>query len=140
MGKDSSCFYCMKDKRLDDLMVEIAPLQVSTLFLFKEQTYHGRCLVAYRDHVKELFELDDEQLHLFMQDVKRAAAAMQKAFSPAKINYGAFSDKLAHLHFHLVPKYEGGPDWGGTFRMNPQQTYLSDTEYKELANAVRRSL
>lgn len=140
MPKDNGCFYCMKDKRLDDLMVEIAPLQVSTLFLFKEQTYRGRCLVAYRDHVKELFELDDDQLHLFMQDVTHAAAAMQKAFSPAKINYGAFSDTLAHLHFHLVPKYEGGPDWGGVFRMNPRQTYLGDAEYKELADAVRRCL
>lgn len=140
MAKDNTCFYCQKDSRLDDLMVEVAPLQVSTLYLFREQTYRGRCLVAYRDHVKELFELDDEQLRLFMQDVKRAAAAIHRAFSPDKINYGAFSDTLAHLHFHLVPKYKDGPDWGGTFRMNPRQTYLTDAEYKSLADAVRRCL
>lgn len=140
MAKDSSCFYCQRDSRLDDLMIEIAPLQVSTLFLFREQTYHGRCLVAYKDHVKELFELDDEQLRLFMQDVKHAATAMQQAFSPDKVNYGAFSDTLAHLHFHLVPKYKDGPDWGGTFQMNPHKTYLSDAEYSELVQAVRSCL
>ena len=44
---------------------------------------------------------------------------MQKAFSPAKINYGAYSDNLPHLHFHLVPKHEDGLNYGGTFEMNP---------------------
>ena len=38
---------------------------------------------------------------------------MQKAFQPEKINYGAYSDKLSHLHFHLAPKYVDGPDYGG---------------------------
>lgn len=140
MGTENTCFYCAKDQRLDDLMIEVAPLGVSTLYLFREQTYRGRCLVAYKGHVKELYELDDAELARFMLDVKRAAVAMSRAFSPAKINYGAYSDKLPHLHFHLVPKYEGGPDWGGTFQMNPQATYLSDGEYRQLIEAVRKYL
>jgi diadenosine tetraphosphate (Ap4A) HIT family hydrolase len=63
------CLYCRKDQRLNDLMIEIAPLGVSTLYLFKEQTYRGRCVVAYRDHVNELFELSDPELALFTKDV-----------------------------------------------------------------------
>ena len=42
--------------------------------------------------------------------------------SPAKINYGTYSDTLEHLHFHLVPKYVDGPDFGGVFRMNPKES------------------
>ena len=140
MTEGNTCFYCAKDQRLDDLMIEVAKLSVSTLYLFREQTYRGRCLVAYKGHVKELYELDDAELAKFMLDVKRAATAMSRAFSPDKINYGAYSDKLPHLHIHLVPKYEGGPDWGGTFRMNPQATYLSDGEYRERIEAVRQYL
>jgi diadenosine tetraphosphate (Ap4A) HIT family hydrolase len=30
-----------------------------------------------------------------------------KPFKPDKINYGAFGDKIPHLHMHLVPKHEG---------------------------------
>ena len=51
---------------------------------------------------------------------------MQKAFQPEKINYGAYSDKLSHLHFHLAPKYVDGPDYGGIFQMNPGNVYLTD--------------
>ena len=46
------CLYCTNNQTLHDLMIEFAQLSVSRAFLFKEQTYRGRCLVAYKDHVK----------------------------------------------------------------------------------------
>ena len=41
------CLYCQNNETLHNLMIEIAPLSVSRVFLFKEQTYRGRCLVVY---------------------------------------------------------------------------------------------
>jgi len=122
-------------------MIEIAPMQVSTLYLFKEQTYRGRCVVAYRAHVNELFELSDAELTLFTQDVARAAKAMQASLGATKINYGAYSDKLPHLHMHLVPKYTDGPSWGTTFTMMPEPKHLlTDTAYAELISAIKAKL
>jgi diadenosine tetraphosphate (Ap4A) HIT family hydrolase len=135
------CLYCRKDQRLQDLMIEIGPMQVSTLYLFKEQTYRGRCVVAYRAHVNELFELPPSELTLFTQDVARAAKAMKAAFNPAKINYGAYSDKLPHLHMHLVPKYVDGPSWGAPFAMMPEpKQLLSAADYAELIARLRPHL
>lgn len=85
MELNKDCMYCMEDERRDNLMIEIAKLEVSTVFLFKEQTYKGRCNVVYKDHVKELFHLDDENLAAYMRDVKRTAAAIDKAFQPGKL-------------------------------------------------------
>lgn len=116
------------------------PLSVSRVFLFKEQTYHGRCLVAYNGHVNDLFELSDEERNKFMEDVTRVTRAMDKVFHPEKINYGAYSDKLSHLHFHLAPKYVDGPDYGGTFRMNPGEVYLTDAEYADMVDKMRKAL
>ncbi|MCI6477211.1 MAG: HIT family protein, partial [Bacteroidales bacterium] len=73
-------------------------------------------------------------------DVCQATSAMQRAFEPEKINYGAFSDTLSHLHFHLVPKYIGGPDYPGLFRMNPGEVYLSDEEYSEMISRIKAEL
>jgi len=75
-----------------------------------------------------------------MSDVCQVATAIQKAFSPTKINYGAYSDKLPHLHFHLVPKYENGFEFGGVFEMNPQIVYLSDAEYADIIQKIVNSL
>lgn len=135
-----NCLYCQRNQTQKDLMIEICDLSVSTVFLFKEQTYKGRCVVAYKGHNEELYELNDTELLAFMKDVNRVALAMKKAFNPEKINYGAYSDKLKHLHFHLVPKYIDGIDFGGTFTMNPQKVYLSDAEYNELINAIKKEL
>mgnify|MGYP001775723131 FL=1 len=134
------CLYCQNNERQHNLMIEVAKLSVSRLFIFKEQTYRGRCLVAYDGHVDDLNLLSDDQRNAFMADVARTTRAMQKVFNPDKINYGAYSDTLSHLHFHLVPKYAGGPDFGGVFRMNPQEVYLSDEEYADMAENLKKEL
>lgn len=140
LSDPKECLYCQNNQTLHDLMIEITTLSVSRLFLFKEQTYYGRCLVAYKDHVHDLNMLSEEERNAFMADVVRVTKAMQKVFNPQKINYGAYSDKLSHLHFHLAPKYEDGPDFGGTFTMNPQKVYLPEEEYQEMIAKIKAEL
>lgn len=140
MELNKDCMYCMEDQRRDDLMIEICKLDVSSVFLFREQTYKGRCNVVYKGHVKELFQLDGEEFNAFMNDVKKVAAAVDKAYNPGKINYGAYGDKMHHLHMHVVPKYDGGANWGSIFEMNPGKVYLSDEEYKEMAEKIKKYL
>lgn len=122
-------------------MIEVAPLPFSTLYLFKEQSHPGRCVVAYRAHVNELFELSDPELVGFTRDVARAAKAIKAAFNPNKINYGAYSDKLPHLHMHLVPKYEGGVNWGAPFEMMPaNKKLLGEADYAAMIAAIKAKL
>lgn len=141
MSEKPDCLYCRKDQRLTDLMIEIAPMSASTLYLFKEQTHRGRCVVAYNGHVNELFELPDAELIRFTQDVARAAKAIKAAVGAKKINYGAYSDKLPHLHMHLVPKFEGGTAWGAPFEMMPaNKQLLSDADYAALIQSIKAKL
>ena len=135
-----NCLYCQNKAKLDELMIKIADLEVSTVYLFKEQTHPGRCVVAYKDHVNQQHDIPQEEWVKFMLDTRRVAEAIDKAFHTAKINYGAYSDTLKHAHWHLCPKYEGGPEWGGTFEMNPGKTYLSDAEYKDIIEKIRAQL
>ena len=140
MEKYPDCLYCSRNQLQHDLMIEICDLGASTLFLFKEQTYHGRCVVAYKDHANQLFELSNADRNAFMADVAHVAKALSTAFNPVKINMGAYSDKLQHLHFHLAPKYVDGPDYGGTFQMNPQKVYLTESEYEDVIAKIKAVL
>ncbi|WP_207532296.1 HIT family protein [Desertivirga arenae] len=142
MSTNTECMYCAKDQRLSDLMIEVAELDASILYLFKEQTYKGRCVVAYKkEHKNEIFELSEEEMILFTKDVARVAKAVKTAFSPGKINYGAYGDKMPHIHFHIVPKYENAPKWGSTFDMQPdEKVYLSESEYTEVINKIKENL
>ncbi len=139
MNYDKNCLYCSKNDELDSLMIKICDLEVSTVYLFKEQTYKGRCNVVYKGHESEITDLTEDEAEKFIRDIRKAAKAIQKAFNPDKINYGAYADKMKHLHFHLVPKYKEGPSWGNVFEMNPSKVLLKDAEYNELINKINAS-
>ena len=141
MGKDDTCHYCTKVQSLKDIMIEIVEMKVSTLYLYREQSHKGRCVLAYKDHVKELFDLEEKDLNLYMQDVTKAAAAIKKAFSADKMNFGVYSDKVPHLHFHLVPKYKDGYEWGTPFAMMPEKPiFLNEEQYKEIIRRIKEQL
>ena len=138
--KDTNCAYCMRGELLDKFGIFICDLSVSTLILFKEQSKPGRCIVAYKDHVSEIINISEEERNAFMADVVKAANAIHAAFHPDKLNYGAYGDTGCHLHMHLVPKYNGGDEWGGTFQMNPGKTYLTDAVYQEMIEKIKANL
>ncbi|MZQ80833.1 HIT domain-containing protein [Paenibacillus sp. 5J-6] len=135
------CNYCSKNEALNNLMIEIGQLRVSTLYLFREQTYRGRCIVALNEHETEFFHLSQDKQDAYMRDVAQVAAAIEKAFQPDKINYGAFGDTMPHVHFHIVPKYKDGYTWGKMFEMNPSANLLrTEEQYGELIDQIKSHL
>lgn len=135
------CLYCAKDERMTSILIEICKLETSTLFLFREQTYRGRCVVALNAHETELFRLDREALCAFSRDVAKTAAALHRAFGAAKINYAIYGDLVSHLHYHVVPKQKNGHNWGKPFAVHPSpETYLSEEGYKEVIATIKKHL
>lgn len=139
--KDPNCHFCTDFQKRDQFMIPICELEITDLFLYRDQTYYGRVLIALKEHGKEIADLTAEEGQAFMNDLGKASRAVKAVVSPAKINYGMFSDKLAHLHCHIVPKQIDGPDYGSMFQMscNPP-AYLSDREYNELIGKIRDNL
>lgn len=136
-----NCLYCKNKEKLDSLMIPICELSVTKLYLFRDQNYYGRCVIAYKEHGKELYELNDEESLLFIKDMQRVGKAIQKAVNATKINYGMYSDTLPHLHVHIVPKVKDGYGFGGTFEMNPSPAkFLTDEEYAVIIDKIRTNL
>lgn len=88
--------------------------------------------------MNELFKLNASELALSTADVARAITA---AFAPAKINHGAYSNRLPHLYFHLVPKYTDGAAWGTTVTMMPElKQFLSEADCAASIARLRQAL
>ena len=140
MDFDPNCSYCAEGALLDAFGIKICDLPASKLYLFKEQSHKGRVIVASKFHVSEMIDRSDADRHAFLDDVCRGAKALHAAFQPKKVNYGAYGDTGCHLHFHLVPKYEGEFEYGGTFEMNPKRKTLAPEEYDALIAAIKAAL
>ena len=135
-----NCSYCSEGALLDAFGIKIGELPMSKVILFKEQSHKGRIILACKKHVDDITQLTKEERIQFMEDVNHTAEIMHELFHPDKINFGAYGDTMHHLHFHLVPKYKDGFEWGGVFAMNPGKTTLSEDEYKEMIELVRSRL
>ena len=76
MAKAQGCFYCDEHhEKRESIMFLVGKLSASTVYLFRDQSHKGRCVVALDDHKKEVFELTDEQRAGIIGDVSKVAAA-----------------------------------------------------------------
>ena len=138
--KYPNCAYCAKGELVAKFGYPVCEMETGFLYLFKEQSKKGRVILAYKDHVSEMIDISSEERNRFFDEVSQVSKAIHKVFQPDKVNYGAYGDTGCHLHMHIVPKYNGGDEWGGTFTMNPDKVYLSEEEYEEMAEAIRKAL
>lgn len=137
----NDCFYCRKDQTLRSLMIEIAKLDVSTLYLNMDQTHKGRCIIAFDQHVMELYQLNKHDLHLFIGDISHVAKVLAQVFHPDKINYAIYGDIVSHLHVHIVPKSKQSSEWGEAFINSPDSKhYLDKDAYDEIISVIKEKL
>ena len=138
--KDQNCAYCMEGELVAKFGIKICEMDTCKVYLFKEQSHKGRVIVAHKKHVGDMNELTAAERSAYFEDVAKVARALQAAFHPDKVNYGAYGDTGHHLHFHLVPKYADEFEWGGVFAMNPDKKYLNEQEYADIIAAITKEL
>ena len=137
---ENDCMYCTIGEPgtdVADFGIFLKELPSSNLILFREQSHPGRVIVAAKQHVDDISDLSEDEALAYLADVRRVAKALRKEFKPDKLNFGAYGDKMHHLHFHLVPKYaDDDYEFGDVFAMNPHRTELAAEEYDALGRRV----
>ena len=129
--------YCEENKDLQDIMDFITKLQYSKVYLFKDQYYYGRCVLAYcGTHYDELFEIPENERLGFMKEVSDVAQILKSVTKADKMNYAIYGDLVSHVHVHLVPKYRNGPEWGIAFYMDFRGRFIKEEEKKILKDKI----
>ena len=136
----NDCFYCIEDKKLQKLMTKICTLDCANIYLFKDQKYPGRCVVALDEHYEEIFQIPKEKLITYMTIVSKVAEVIHDLFGADKINYAVYGDLVSHFHVHIVPKRKDNIDWGTPFSDNASNIYLSEDEFLKRIELIRNIL
>lgn len=94
--------------------------------------YPGYCRVIWRHHVAEMSDLTGaEQRHLFSV-VCAVESALRALLRPDKINLASLGNLVAHLHWHVIPRWRDDrhfprPIWAQPVRASaPPRSAISD--------------
>jgi diadenosine tetraphosphate (Ap4A) HIT family hydrolase len=122
---------------------KIETLTTSTLYLERDQTYRGYCLLIFDPrHSTRPDELSREEWSSFCADALAAERAIVQALSPDHVNLELLGNTMPHLHWHIIPRYEKDPRWGGpiwTTRAEEMTRHeLGDDERQELIGQLQQ--
>jgi len=92
---------------------ELCELAVSRVFendkfaviLANEPNYPGFARVIWKDHVREVSDLADEDRLLLNDAVWQLELAVREAMQPLKVNVASLGNVVPHLHWHVIPRY-----------------------------------
>ena len=127
--------------RPESVYRKVADLPTAIAVLGNDQFYRGYTLVVARTHATELFHLPGDEAMRYCADMMTVARAVADAFRPRKLNYELLGNTVAHLHWHIFPRYEDDPTPQRPVWEHPHPPkILSDTEYTQVVSALRSKL
>lgn len=134
------CGFCA-DIHLDvnAFSYKVAEFEHSIVRFPKNQYVRGWTIVALKRHANELFELTDSELLAFWRDVANVALALERVYTPAKINYAVYGNLCPHIHCHLVVQTFAS-DPTKPLNMNEREVFLSEDEYRQAIQELKDAL
>jgi diadenosine tetraphosphate (Ap4A) HIT family hydrolase len=121
----------------------VATLPTSSVFLADEQVYRGYCLLLLHEHADGLDHVPIERQVQLWEDVARVASALRKELAPARLNYACLGNFLAHVHWHVIPRYADDPEPLHPIWVRPlaeRRLALPGPERDALIGRLRRAL
>jgi diadenosine tetraphosphate (Ap4A) HIT family hydrolase len=73
--------------------------------LVDDANYPGFCRVIWRDHVKEITDLNELDRMLMMDVMWQVEQVVRDVMQPEKINLASLGNMVPHLHWHVIPRY-----------------------------------
>ncbi len=111
--------------------------------LADEAGYCGFCRVIWNTHVREMTDLDAADQTHCMKVVFTVERVLRKTLSPVKINLASLGNMVAHIHWHVIPRFADDPHfplpvWGSVQRKAPERQI--GTEAAMLARGIAAEL
>lgn len=136
-GSDPNCEFCRIAQGQAPALT-VCRTDSALAFIPLEPVARGHTLVIPKRHVRDLWEISEEETELLMEAVRRVAHAIKTALQPDGLNLinstgEAASQSVFHLHMHLVPRWKDdhiGEIW-------PPSPGWSESSVEAIADKIR---
>ncbi|MGE4298561.1 MAG: HIT domain-containing protein [Desulfovibrionaceae bacterium] len=112
--KPDTCVFCLPEHTDEDRQRRVLYRGRHCFVIMNIFPYNnGHLMVTPYRHVMQLTDLDQTETHEIMDLIQTCSAILKERFRPGGINVGLNLGEAAgagireHLHFHLVPRWNG---------------------------------
>ena len=84
---------------------------LSHLLLMRDANYPWCILVPDREGIAEIYQLSEADQQQLLRESSQLSLAMERAFSPDKLNIAALGNVVPQLHIHHIARYKTDAAW-----------------------------
>ena len=99
------------DSRLEADTIPIGELHLSRVLLMNDARFPWVILVPRRVAIREILDLDPKDRATLYREIESVSEAMQRLFTPTKLNVAALGNMVAQLHVHVIARFETDDAW-----------------------------
>ena len=96
--------------------------ELCRIVLVEDHDYPGFCRVIVNRHVSEMTDLDAATRQRLMYVVFAVERALRQLMQPAKINLASLGNMVAHLHWHVIPRFADDKHFPGSVWSEARRT------------------
>ena len=97
--------------KLQQDCLEIGRFRLCRLLLMNESRYPWLILVPEREGMTEIYQLNEADQILLLQESSLLARSLAEAFAADKLNIAAIGNLVPQLHVHHIVRYRHDPAW-----------------------------
>ncbi|UVW29166.1 HIT family protein [Massilia sp. H6] len=115
-----------------------------SVIIVDDASYPGFCRIIWREHVREMSDLEQQDRLLLNEAVYQLELAVREVMQPLKVNVASLGNVVPHLHWHVIPRYADdahfpAPVWAAAAREPDASTLAARRALlPELARAIAR--
>ncbi|MCU7553860.1 HIT domain-containing protein [Alteromonas sp. ASW11-19] len=128
------------DSRLQQDTLQVGALPLSRVLLMNDSQFPWVILVPQRSGVREIIELNKDDEAQLWRESRQVSEALQKLYSPHKLNVAALGNVVSQLHVHHVARYTHDCAWPAPVWGKQAAVPYSDKEGRSRCEALAEQL
>ncbi|MFZ2587949.1 MAG: HIT family protein [Alphaproteobacteria bacterium] len=89
----------------------VGDLPLCRVLLMNDSRYPWLILVPKRQGIKEISDLDPQDVDAVWPEMMKAHEALRTLTNPDKMNVGALGNMVPQLHIHIIARTQTDPAW-----------------------------
>jgi diadenosine tetraphosphate (Ap4A) HIT family hydrolase len=118
----------------------LGKLELCHVLLMRDANYPWCILVPDRENVTEIHHLNEADQQQLMRESVLLSRALEKVFSPDKLNIAALGNIVPQCHIHHVVRYRTDPAWPAPVWGRVAVKEYSEEALAEVVAAVKQVL